>query len=148
MTGSPRATRDITFDPPLPEAKRKILDHLEMGTVHKMFMVYETHWWRDAGYSGLVWSGVDGPVGEESPMFQVCMDNQPLGTDNPVGVVMCICGGTCAHKIQKMSESQRKDVMMTYLVDKWGDQAKNAIHYVDYNWNKEQYSGGGSSWIV
>jgi len=111
-------------------------------------MVYDKPWWKEEGWSGFIGSGVDGPVGDETLMFQACMDNHPMGMENPAGIIMCICGGRCAHKLEKMPEAKRQELMMAYLVSKWGDGAKAAIHYVDYNWNKEPYQGGGSSWIA
>lgn len=48
--------RRISFDPPLPGLRQQMADRLPMGSIIKTVTFYETAWWREKGYSGVMFS--------------------------------------------------------------------------------------------
>eukprot|EP00931_Biecheleriopsis_adriatica_P120299 TRINITY_DN95413_c0_g1_i1.p1 TRINITY_DN95413_c0_g1~~TRINITY_DN95413_c0_g1_i1.p1 ORF type:complete len:579 (-),score=76.76 TRINITY_DN95413_c0_g1_i1:80-1594(-) len=142
MTGAPPATSKITFSPVLPQEKQDILKHVEMGTIVKLQLIYETPWWRDIGLSGTSMSTIDMRAHGEDINLPFCLDNSPQGADDPVGIVICFCGGKCAHMMMQLSDTGRKEVITGYMAKQWGPKALTPLKYIDYNWMRDPYVGG------
>ncbi|CAK0833034.1 unnamed protein product [Prorocentrum cordatum] len=141
MTGSPRATSAIGFSPPLPAGKHEILRHIQMGTNVKAQLVYDSPWWRDAGCSAQSMSNTNVLAHSESLHLTACIDNTPQGVPDPVGVVVCFCGGECARKMMRLPQAAREREMAAYLARQLGPRALTPLRYVDFNWMGDQYTG-------
>ena len=48
----------------------------------------------------------------------------------------------------RLSGSERKKVVTSYLAGLWGPKALSPLHFVDYNWMKDPYVGGAYSIVL
>eukprot|EP00118_Oscarella_pearsei_P004687 m.20440 g.20440 ORF g.20440 m.20440 type:complete len:120 (+) comp28017_c0_seq4:855-1214(+) len=67
------STVNVEMDPPLPAARRFLLNRMPVGHLIKCVLTYETAFWRDSGYSGeIISSSSTHQVGNtiiSSPIF-------------------------------------------------------------------------------
>ena len=52
VTAPPQVCAAIRFSPPLPEDRNQLHLHFRMGTVIKIYVLYNKWWWREKGLSG------------------------------------------------------------------------------------------------
>jgi monoamine oxidase len=52
VTAPPQVCAAIRFSPPLPEERNQLHLRFRMGSVIKIYVLYDTWWWREKGLSG------------------------------------------------------------------------------------------------
>ncbi|MBW3664993.1 MAG: FAD-dependent oxidoreductase [Actinobacteria bacterium] len=123
----------IETSPPVGALRDQLTQRMPMGSVIKAMAVYDTPFWRDDGLAGQATSDT-GPV-------KLTFDNTPpSGTP---GVLMGFFEADAARKWSTRSREERRDAFLESSQRYFGDQALEATHYLDLDWQAQPYSGGG-----
>lgn len=133
----PPMVLQITFSPAMPDRRVQLMRHLEMGQLMKCDAVYATPFWRDAGLNGF---GVN-----DSGAVRVAFDNTP--PDGGPGVLLAFVGGATWREYGVQSVEQRRAAVLQGFAAMFGPQALDPIDYVEHDWTKERWTGGGPTAI-
>lgn len=128
----PHLTHRIDYDPPLPAGRSQLVQRVPAGSVIKCFAIYETPFWRAAGLTGQVTSNT-GPV-------KVMFDSSP--PEDPRGILLGFMEAADARRMGRVSRDERRAEFLACAVRYFGDQAAQAIDYVDLDWSAEPWTGG------
>jgi monoamine oxidase len=123
----------ILYEPMLPADRALLHQRMPSGAIYKINIVYDEPFWRNDGLSGQ--SAAPG-----SPAT-VTID---ASTDAPRPGVLCvIVEGPIARQIGKLDETERRRVILSELVGRFGARAGSPLDYIEQCWTTERYSGGG-----
>jgi len=122
----------VTYDPLLPVDVRRAMQttHTWMGQAMKIFVVYDTPFWRKSGLSGHGMSHYD--------IVNELHDASPANL--PFGVLFGFMGNNSAGR--NMSPEEREEAVATQLKRMYGWQARDYVHYEEVNWGREHYTMG------
>lgn len=134
MAAAPGSAVRISFTPPLPQARNRWMERNPMGDVAKIHTVYDTPFWRDAGYSGEATVYGKHSVG-------VVFDNSP--EDGQVGVLVSFVYADRQHRWSQLSPDQRRDDVLATLTALFGAAAATPTRYTEKNWPQDVWARGG-----
>lgn len=163
----PTAARHISYSPPLPPRKMRLMDNNFMGKLMKVIVVYSEPHWRHDGYSGEAMS--DCCDIESSPVFFVtdyCKGESKEtvakakaegsgfgareGDEGPLFALCGFIGGDLLVYWEKQTIDQRKDAITKqfqrwYGGKKWEEKVEylTPISYHEYNWCGDEWARGG-----
>ncbi|KAG8191606.1 hypothetical protein JTE90_018538 [Oedothorax gibbosus] len=127
----------IHFRPELPPLRNQLIQRTPMGSIIKLHIYYKTTFWRNNGLNGSFL--IKG--GDEHPMFFTLDDTKPDGS-HPA-IVGFITADKC-RRLLSLKPNERKKLIAKSLAEVTGcSEALKPIHYEEFNWMAEQYSGGG-----
>ena len=130
----PTAVERISFEPGLPETRRRWLGRAAMGRVAKVHVAYDRPFWRDAGLSGIATLYHDGPVG-------VVFDNSP--EDGTVGVLVAFVYADRTDAWSRLDPAQRRAAVLTDLARVVGPAALEAVDWTEQVWEQDPWAQGG-----
>ncbi len=133
VAAPPPTVLDIDWHPQLPHRRHELLRHLDMGQLMKCDAVYETPFWRDAGLNGF---GIS-----DSGAVRAAFDNCPKNGEP--GVLLAFVGGSTWRQYGVQTKAQRRRAVLAGFAEMFGDQALHPIDYVEHDWTREQWTGGG-----
>ena len=133
VAAPPPMVLDIDWEPQLPRRRRELLRHLDMGQLMKCDAVYATPFWREAGLNGF---GLN-----DSGAVRVAFDNCPRSGEP--GVLLAFVGGSTWRQYGVQSRAQRRRAVLEGFAAMFGDEALKPIEYVEHDWTREQWTGGG-----
>jgi monoamine oxidase len=127
----PHLVGRIHWEPALPADRDHLLQQFPMGQTIKVFLQYETAFWRDAGMSGEV-------VCDAMPV-SIAYDNTTL--DGQPGLLGFVVGGH-ARQFGAMSEDARRAAVIDCFVRWFGADAGSPTAYHEEDWGLDPWSGG------
>ncbi len=141
-----RARRAIVAVPPplrgsielTPAAPGSVAQRIPAGRLIKCAAVYAEPFWRADGLSGECLSDV-GPVG-------LSFDASPPG-DAP-GVLLGFVGGAAARRWGEVDFGERRRAVLADLTRIFGPRASAPDAYLERDWGREAWSGGGPTFAV
>jgi monoamine oxidase len=133
LAAPPAIAARIEFDPPLPEARRRLAEQLRPGRLNKCIALYESPFWREDELSGESVTDA-GPV-------TLSFDCSPR--DGSAGVMLGFVGGPEAGEMAKMAASKRRAAVLACFERLFGPKARQPLGYAEQEWAAEQWSGGG-----
>jgi monoamine oxidase len=123
----------IRYEPMLPTDRSFLHQRMPSGAIYKINVVYDEPFWRNDGLSGQSAA----PGSAATITIDAC-------TDAPRPGVLCvIVEGPIARRIGKLDETERRRLILSELVARFGDRAASPVDYVAQCWTTERYSGGG-----
>lgn len=126
----------IHYDPPLPIIRNQMIQRCPMGSVMKCIFYYKTQFWRKKGFCGSTLVDTD----EENPISATFDDTKP---DGSYPALIGFVGADKVRKLTNLSREERKEKFSKCLYNIFGlKEFKQPIHYEEFNWMAEQYSGG------
>jgi len=128
----PHLTGRIAYEPALPALRTQLTQRMPMGSIIKCIVVYDTAFWRDAGYSGEIAS-------DEGPLCSV-FDDTPEGSAK--GSLIGFIAGDAARYWTEKSKDERRGAILTQIAECFGEKAEQPIEYIEKNWLEEEWSGG------
>jgi monoamine oxidase len=128
----PVVSKDIVFDPPLPESRIQISESLLPGAQIKVNVVYKKPFWRESGLSGYVLS--------ESGPVQNVWDNTPAA-GNP-GVLVCFIKGDAARSLDTSTDIEVQRAVIANLVSYFGHEASAPTQVLLKRWHHEPWIKG------
>jgi monoamine oxidase len=129
----PFAFANIRFSPGLPKGRTSLVEGMRMGAVIKCLIAYERAFWRDRGLSGEAVSH-DGDV---RLVFDGC------ATDGSRPALVAFLLGDSARRLSASTDPERKERVVADLVRIFGAPAGHPVAYVDKDWTKDPFIGGG-----
>lgn len=128
----------IDYEPALPASRDMLTQRMPMGSVIKCVAMYETPFWRKAGYSGEA-------IADRGAVKLVFDDSSRDGTRGAlVGFMM----GKDAKQYSGKGMKARRDAAVESFVRLFGPQASSPIDYIDHDWPAERWSRGCYSAIM
>lgn len=134
VAASPGAAVRIRFSPPLPQTRNRWMERNPMGDVAKIHTVYDTPFWRAAGYSGEATAYGDHSVG-------VVFDNSP--EDGRVGVLVSFVYADRQRRWSALSSDGRRADVLSTLAALFGDAAAAPTLYTEKIWPQDAWACGG-----
>ena len=129
----PAMRRRIDFSPELPHGYRMLSQRWSNGVLSKVYVVYETPFWRADGLSGMSTS-------DQGPIF-ITFDASPQ--DESRGVLLGFIGGSYAIEWDSLSDAERRIRALSALRELFGEKALIPAGYIDQRWSAESWIGGG-----
>ncbi|HEY6794113.1 MAG TPA: flavin monoamine oxidase family protein [Kineosporiaceae bacterium] len=123
----------IRFVPELPAPHRQLAQRWSTGVLSKIYAVYDSPFWREAGLSGM-------SISDEGPVF-ITFDASP--PDASRGVLLGFIGGDYAREWDAVAPAERRIRALSALGDLFGERALAPSGYIDQRWGEEPWVGGG-----
>ena len=137
VAAPPPMVLDIDWFPRLPVRRTQLLRHLDMGQLMKCDAVYRTPFWREDGLNGF---GIN-----DAGAARAVFDNTPR-SGGP-GVLLAFVGGSTWRQYGVMSREARRKHVLAGFAELFGPKALRPIDYVEHDWTKERWTGGGPTAI-
>jgi monoamine oxidase len=123
----------IIYEPMLPTDRSFLHQRMPSGAIVKISVVYDEPFWRADGLCGQ--SAAPGSLATVT--IDACTD---AGTP---GILCVVIEGPIARRYERLDESERRQGVLDALVERFGPKAAKPVEYVEQNWTRERYSGGG-----
>ena len=123
----------IRFAPQLPIQRQQLLKRMEMGNLMKCDAVYDRPFWREDGLNGF---GIS-----DHGAVRAAFDNSPA--DASCGVLLAFVGGATWRTYGVQSPAARREAVLAGFAEMFGDRALRPVQFVEHDWNREQWTGGG-----
>lgn len=127
--------KNIQFTPDLPKEKQILIDSMTMGTVIKVHAVYAQPFWREQELNGSS-TCLDEVV-------ELTVDNSVPGSEK--GIITSLIHADRAKALLKLSDKERKNVLLNAYANLFGEQALTPISYHDYSFSNNPWIGGAYS---
>jgi putrescine oxidase len=131
----PNLTGGIRFEPALPAWRMRAEQSVSQGSVIKVLAVYDHPFWRE-----------DGLAGEAFATYQFvreAYDNSPPSGEP--GVLVSFLPGERCEEAERMSTSERRAVVLDGFAAFFGDEARNAVDFIEVDWSAEEWTRGAYS---
>lgn len=132
LTLPPTLAGRLEYDPPLPSWRDQLTQRVPAGSVFKLYLVYDTPFWREQGLNGQAASDL-GPV-------KVTFDNTPPGYQR--GVIMGFVEANDGREWARRTPDERRAAFVDCLVRYFGEQARHPVEYLERDWMAEEFSRG------
>eukprot|EP00003_Mantamonas_plastica_P006583 TRINITY_DN153_c1_g1_i4.p1 TRINITY_DN153_c1_g1~~TRINITY_DN153_c1_g1_i4.p1 ORF type:complete len:505 (+),score=105.69 TRINITY_DN153_c1_g1_i4:344-1858(+) len=130
---SPSLAAGIEYEPRMPAIRDQLTRRMPMGSIIKTITFYNTPFWKDSGYCGIVGDS-QGPV---------CATYDDSDYELGSYAIMGFIGGDQARQMSEMSMEERRDAVCKQYAKLFNTQeALSCLDYIDQNWLAEKYSGG------
>ena len=111
---------------------RQIGQQMPMGSVIKCIVIYDTPFWRSAGWSGEY-------IGDGAPL-RMCFDGSP--PDLSCGVLVGFILADAVARWSAAEPAARGRAVCEQLGHLFGDAARAPLQYLDQDWSNEQWTRG------
>ena len=122
----------INFAPALPSERQQTLAQYFMGSVVKCYAIYDKPFWRARKLNGI--------VATDGGFISVCFDNSPRDAEK--GMIMAFVLANKAKIFSQHTPKERQKIILSELVQFFGAEAAEPLHYIDKAWENEPYSKG------
>lgn len=126
---------DIDFAPAPPIEYQQLAQRWPQGALTKAYAAYRTPFWRAKGLSGQALS-------DEGPVF-ITFDVSP-SAEGP-GILL---GFTDPKGFDPLPPDQRRQKVLSCFARLFGEEANNAVDYLDQRWGAETFAPGGPTAAV
>ncbi|SOJ55991.1 Putative flavin-containing monoamine oxidase AofH [Mycobacterium simulans] len=123
----------IIYEPMLPTDRSFLHQRMPGGAIVKVSIVYDEPFWRADGLCGQSVA----PGSLATVTIDACSD-----TGTP-GILCVVIEGPIARQYERLDEDGRRQAVLNALVERFGPRAGKPEDYVEQNWSRERYSGGG-----
>lgn len=131
----PNLTGKIRFEPALPAWRHRLEQATSQGSVIKALAVYDHPFWREDGLSGEAFS----PYG----LVREVYDNSPPSGEP--GVLVTFLAGEICEAVSRLSDTERRGLVLDGMADLIGDEAKRPTDYIEVDWCAEEWTQGAYS---
>ncbi len=122
----------VAFAPALPPARDAVGKRWQMGATTKVFLTYDTTFWRARGMSGEFLSA-DGPI-------NCTFDATSHDGAQPALVAFVV--GRAARELGRLPAEERRRLVIEHMVRLFGREAGEPTEYVEQDWQAEPWTGG------
>ncbi len=123
---------NVTFDPVLPPEKIQAIESLGIGTMNKVILKFTENFWHEDGY---FFEYLKEDYSEIIEFFSPA----PTGTHN---VIVAVFAGGHARSIEKMDDSELKEMVMNDLRGMFGSNLPEPVAFAKTTWHTSPYSLG------
>ncbi|WP_169812608.1 flavin monoamine oxidase family protein [Nocardia acidivorans] len=125
----------ITFDPPLPDAKRHAIRALGMGVYNKLYLRFDRQFWDDADW-----------IMEFGPDRTSATGWFPLQKVSGVPVIVALRGGSVARRIEALDDTATVAEGMASLRRMYGANIPEPLGYRITRWSTDPFARGSYSY--
>jgi monoamine oxidase len=122
----------IHYTPAMPAKRDQITARMPMGSVIKYVAVYERPFWREAGFSGEVYS--------DTGITVTTFDDSTHDARQPA--LLTFSDGAAARNCSDWSPEERRRAVLAEFVRFFGPEAANPLAFAEKNWNDDPWSRG------
>jgi putrescine oxidase len=122
----------IEYIPALPWERQQAHQHISLGLVIKMHLVYETPFWRQAGLSGTAFSPYQ--------IVHEAYDNS--GFEETTGTLVGFISGETADRMLSLDPAERRTQILASFASYYGPAALTPTVYFESDWVREEWTGG------
>lgn len=122
----------IHYYPELNSQIYGLLQNFPGGDALKVHFVYDTPFWRKKFLSGVAFL-------QEGWLTEVTDNSTP---DSPHGILTGFIYGNKKRELTQKTLEERKNLLFKELVMLFGEEAYQAIQYIEYDWLKSPWTGG------
>ncbi|RWS09773.1 Amine oxidase [flavin-containing] B-like protein, partial [Dinothrombium tinctorium] len=141
LSFAPCMQAKIHYSPPLPPLRNQMLQRFPMGSVIKCIVYYETAFWREKGYCG---AATDEDF--DNHLLSITLDDSKRDGSYPA--IIGFATATRNRQLCELSREERKIRICESFAELFDSQeALWPVHYEEYDWNCDQYAGGGYTGI-
>ena len=108
---------------------------VSQGSVIKVLAVYDHPFWREDGLSGEAFASYQ--------FVREAYDNSPPSGEP--GVLVSFLPGERCEEAERMSAAERRSVVLDGFAAFFGDEARNAVDYIEVDWSAEEWTRGAYS---
>ncbi|TPX11725.1 uncharacterized protein E0L32_007462 [Thyridium curvatum] len=130
---APALAGRLVYSPPLPAIRDQLCQRVPMGSLGKVFAIYDTPFWRHDGLSGEV-ASVEG-------VTQSTFDSSP--PDSSFGALMGFLEANEMRRLDGAPEQEIFDAVKKDFIRYFGPKAANVQSWMLQRWDNEEYSRGG-----
>ncbi|RUS14991.1 hypothetical protein BC937DRAFT_93054 [Endogone sp. FLAS-F59071] len=130
----PSQAGHIKYEPEMPFERVKLCEKAFMGAIVKIFVRYETAFWRDAGYNGSIIA-----YNADDELAALSMVYDAVSKDEKIKGLVVFCCGRNAQEYTRMAQTDPlkiKTRILAKLVECFGEKASNPIDWVAQDWNR------------
>lgn len=138
ITAPPPVAAQITYEPPLPQARGLLTEQLNMGDTLKCLVLYQRPFWRELGYSGETIS--------HSGHITFAFDNTSH-SGAQAGLVAFVTGAR-ARALRGRPTEELRALIVSEFVRYFGPQASQATGFECEDWSSEPWSMGGPAAVA
>ncbi|THG34294.1 flavin monoamine oxidase family protein [Glaciibacter flavus] len=132
VTLPPTLAGRLEYSPPLPGWRDQLTQRVPSGSVLKLYLVYETPFWRR--------QGLNGQVGSDTGPVKVTFDNSPPGYEK--GIMLGFMEGNDGREWARRTPDERKQAFIDNLAEYFGEEARHPLEYIEQDWMAEEFSRG------
>ena len=134
----PPLRQRITFTPDLPAETRSFLQRSPMGSMIKVFAIYNTAFWRNSNLNGF-------GVGNLKTLELTADSSLPSGSP---GILASFVTASAAVAFQQKTAKEQRQAVLEDLIAYWGPEAGAPEELIIQNWNHEAWSTGAFTSFV
>ena len=134
----PPLRQRITFTPDLPAETRSFLQRSPMGSMIKVFAIYNTAFWRNSNLNGF-------GVGNLKTLELTADSSLPSGSP---GILASFVTASAAVAFQQTTGKVQRQAVLEDLIAYWGPEAGAPEELIIQNWNHEAWSTGAFTSFV
>jgi monoamine oxidase len=127
----PQLVRALTFDPPLEEERRGLLEGHQEGHILKLVAVFESRFWKQQG-------GLSGDIVSLDADFDMVTDV----SHTRYGILAAFSSGQNAKRLCKLSEDELRALFIAYIETSYGCQAPPCLGFYRHDWIHDEFSRG------
>jgi putrescine oxidase len=131
----PNLTGAIRFEPALPAARMRAEQNVSQGSVIKVLAVYDHPFWREDGLAGEAFAAYE--------FVREAYDNSPPSGEP--GVLVSFLPGERCEEAERMGAAARRTAVLDGFATFFGDEARNAVDYLELDWSAEEWTRGAYS---
>lgn len=128
----PLLSARVSYDPPLPPLRARLLERMRPSSVIKVNIVYDRPFWRDEGLSGQVM--------EPGAPVSFALDNSPA--DGSPGIVAGFIEAAQSRRLRGAGKEERRRLALECLERWFGPRAAAPEQYLELDWSAEEWTGG------
>ncbi|MFB6672063.1 flavin monoamine oxidase family protein [Streptomyces sp. NPDC056390] len=133
LTLPPTLAGRLEYDPVLPGWRDQLTQRLPMGSVMKLFLRYESPFWRERGLSGQILA--------DSGDVALVVDNTPPDYDG--GILLAFLDGNAATRWGQRTRAERRAMLVECVAGYLGDTAREPVEYLEKDWSGDEWARGG-----
>ncbi|MFD4366827.1 flavin monoamine oxidase family protein [Rhodococcus sp. NPDC058521] len=127
----PALSKQIRFEPELPQRQRRVRDSASSGTVLKYHLYYSRPFWRAHGLSGKCLSS--------NELVNATFDHSP---ENGHGVLVAFVVGHHARTLLGFAPDERTKQVVDCLAQRFGNDVRHPVETRVHSWNEDVWASG------
>jgi L-amino acid dehydrogenase len=128
----PSCAAQISFVPAMPAQRLQLVQRTPMGSLIRVFGVYRTAFWRQAGLSGTATGDL--------PTVQFVADSSP--PSGRPGILTSFIAGSRAVELGMVPAAQRRRAVLADFAGYFGARAAHPVQFIEANWPAQPWTGG------
>jgi monoamine oxidase len=130
---APALCARLDYTPALPGNRDQLCQHMPMGAVTKVLVMYETPFWRD--------DGLNGQIVAPGEVMESTFDNSPQ--DGSHGAIVGFIAADACRRLDAAGPDGRRAAVLVQLVRALGPMAQDPVEVVEQHWPAEAFTRGG-----